>query len=232
MRNLNDLEKKVLDVLVKHPHCSEQGLVGMGTVLGDHFFGLEHGISVLVGSNNNQVMMSIPENDVEMRRLKFLTVITVFNILKYLTDEGLILVVGEQQNSIGIGEQYQEGNTSFIPDPISGYIAENLTKYVLVTEELKAIVVSNYRGVDDMRHQQTVYISVVALIVSILLGLYGVYNGYSTDKALDKRFEQLVDNERTNANNIVHAITSQRTGSTNHRPPLKKAVSISVGNGK
>lgn len=141
-----------------------------------------------------------------MLRSKFLTVITVFNILKYLTDEGLILIIGEQQQSIGIGNQYKEGQTSFVPEPISNYIADNLTKYILVTEELKSIVLSKYRDAEHIRHQKTVRISVAALIVSILLGLYGVYSGYSTDKALDKRFSQLVDTGNKNTNEIESAI--------------------------
>lgn len=228
MRKLNDLEKKVLDVLVKHPHRLDQGLVQMATVVDDYFIGPKHGISVLVGSTNSEVVMSIPESNVEMLRLKFLTVITVFNILKYLTDEGLILVVGEQQNSIGLGIQYNAGQTSFIPSPISDYIAENLTKYVLVTEELKNIVISNYRDVEQIRHQQTVYISVLAVGVSILLGLYGIYNSYSTGKALDKQFEQLVDTENTNVKKIVSAVTSQRTSSARYMPPLKEAIRTSV----
>jgi len=232
MRTLNDLEKKVLKVLVSNHHYSDQGLVQMATVV-DHFLGPKHGISVMVNLDDNQVAMSIPENDIEMLRSKFLTVITVFNILKYLTDEGLIVIVGEPQNRIALGNQYKEGQTSFIPDPISKYIADNLTKYVLVTEELKNIVLSNYRDAEHIRHQQTVYISVAALIVSILLGLYGVYNGLSTDKALDKRFEQLIDNGNKNTNKIESVINSFQADTIDYMPPLKEAVTtlerISIG---
>ncbi len=224
MRKLNNLEKKVLKVLVNHHHCSEQGLVQMATVVDDHFLGPRHGISVLVDSKNDQVLMSILENDVEMLRSKFITVITVFNILKYLTDEGLIVIVGEPQKSIALGNQFKEGQTSPIPDPISKYIADNLTKYVLVTEELKHIVSSNYRDSEHIRHQQTKYISVAALIVSILLGLYGVYNGYSTNKVLNKRFEQLVDNVNKNTNKIESVITSLQAYPANYIPQLKEAV--------
>lgn len=224
MRKLNDLEKKVLKVLVSHHHCSEQGLVQMATLVDDHFLGPKHGISVMINSDNDQVAMSIPENDIEMLRSKFISVITVFNILKYLTDEGLIVIVGEPQKRIALGTQYKEGQTSFIPDPISKFIAENLTKYVLVTEELKNIVLSNYRDAEHIRHQQTVYISVAALIVSILLGLYSVYNGLSTDKALDKRFEQLIDNANKNTNKIESVITSFQADAIDYMPPIKEVV--------
>jgi len=224
MRNLNDLEKKVLKVLVSHPHCSEQGLVQVATVVDDYFLGPENGISLMVDSDNNQVFMSIPENDEEILRSKFLTVITVFNTLKFLTDEGLILIVGEQQNSISLGNQYKEGKTSTVPNPISDYIADNLTKYILVTEELKSFVLANYKDAEHLRHQQTLYISVVALIVSILLGFYGVYSAYSTDKALDKRFKQLTNSEDVNANRIESAITTLHNEPIDYRQPLKEAI--------
>lgn len=224
MRHLNDLEKKVLKVLASHPHCSEQGLVQMATVVDDHFLGPNYGISLMVGADNDQVFMSIPENDVEMLRSKFLTVITVFNILKFLTDEGLILILGEQQKSIGLGNQYKEGQTSLVPNPISHYIADNLTKYILVTEELKGIVLSNFRDAEHLRHQQTVYISVAALIVSILLGLYGVYSGYSTGKALNERFTQLVKNGDKYSNKIESAITSLYNDPIDYMPQLKEAA--------
>lgn len=221
MRNLNNLEKKVL---VSHPHTSEQGLVQMATVVDDYFLGPKNGISVLIDSKNDNVAMSIPENDMEILRSKFLIVIIVFNVLKYLTDEGLILIIGEQQKQIGLGSQYKDGQISFIPDPIAKYIEENLTKYILVTEELRNIVLANYRDAEHIRHQQTIYISVVALIMSILLGLYGVYNGYSTGKALNKGFEQLVDNGNKNTHKIKSALIYFQTGSIDYTPTLKEVA--------
>jgi len=226
MRKLNELEKKVLKVLVNHRHYSEQGLVQVATVVDDHFLGPNNGISLMVDSGNDQVYMSIPEKDVKNLRTKFLTVIAVFNILKYLTDEGLIIIIGEQQKSIGFGEQYKDGQTSTVPKPISTFIADNLTKYILVTEELKGIVLSNYQDAEHLRHKETLYISICALVVSVLLGLYGVYSGYSTDRSLTERFENLIESNDINANVISSAITSSNNKTTDYTQPLSEAITV------
>lgn len=214
MRNLNDLEKQVLKALVNHPHCSEQGLVQMTAVLNDHFIGPALGISVIVA--NKQIVMSIPEKDKEALRNKFLIVITVFNVLKYLTEEGLIVVLGDKQQEIGLGVQYSGGITSSIPNPIADYVEENLAKYVLVTEELRNIVSSKYRDAEHIRHYQIVIISIVAVCISFFLGLYGAYSSYTTSKELNRHVESLVISEKENTSNIVSAVDSLQSVSVDY----------------
>lgn len=226
MRNLSDLEKQVLKALVNHPHCSEQGLVQMATVVDDHFMGSARGVSVLVDSGNKQVLMSIPEHDNEALRSKFLIVITVFNVLKYLNEEGLIVVLGDKLQGISLGSQYSDGQTSFIPSPIADYIEENLTKYVLVTEELRNIVSSEYRDAEHIRHRQTIIISVLAIIISLILGVYGAYSSCTTSKELNRHVENLVVSEKENTSNIVSAVDSLQSDSVDYISPLNSGVRI------
>ena len=221
MRKLNDFEKEISKALVNHHHGADQGMVQMATVVDDYFMGPKHGISLLVLLEKKQVAMSIPEKEVEKLREKFLLVITVFNLLQYLTNEGLILIVGEEKVRVKLGEQYKNGQTSFIPEPIASFITENLTKYILVSEEFKNIVGSNFKNPEQVRHQQTIIISAIALIISISLGVYGVFNSYRNGKVSDERYEQIISNINNITNKIETALVALKIKPTDYSTPLK-----------
>ncbi|HFQ5066442.1 TPA: hypothetical protein ACGUZ0_004262 [Vibrio vulnificus] len=189
MRKLSKLEKNVAKVLLNHSHVTEQGMVQLASVVDGNFIGESKGISLLL--KDSKVSISIPEKNADKLREKFILVISIFSFFEYLAKEGLIIFVGEEQAQGALGEQYNDGKDVFIPYPLSTFLLDNFTKYILVTEEFRDIVNSNFKDHDQVRHQQNTFISVIALIVSISLGLYGVFSSYSNGKISDGRYDEM-----------------------------------------
>lgn len=207
MRKLSKLEKKVSKVLLNHSHVTEQGMVQFASVLDDNFIGKTKDISIVLMLSESKVAISIPDKDVDKLREKFLLVITIFNFFEYLSEEGLIIFVGDENTQGSLGDQYKDGQTTFIPAPLSRFALENFNKYILVTEEFRDIVNSNFKDYSQVRHQQTTTISVLALIVSISLGLYGVFSSHSNGKVSDERYDEMNSQINDSAIKIESALT-------------------------
>lgn len=218
MRKLSKLEKNVAKVLLNHSHVTEQGLVQFASVVDDNFIGESKGISIALLLNESKVAISVPDKEVDKLREKFLLVISIFNFLEYLAKEGLIIFVGEEKTQGSLGDQYKDGQTTFIPAPLSMFVLENFTKYILVTEELRDIVNSNFKDHNQVRHQQATTISVIALIVSISLGLYGVFSSHSNGKVSDERYDEMNSRIDDSTKKIESALTGLKVKSDYLRP--------------
>ena len=72
-------------------------------------------------------------------------------------------------------EQFTEGTTIEIPRPLNSFTIDSFKKYILVSEDLKEFVDSGFRTPEEIRHKKSITVAVVALITSILLGLWGIF---------------------------------------------------------
>ncbi len=221
MRKFSNLEKDIIKSLIKHDHVREQGLIQMATLVNDFNTEHDYNLSILIDSTRNQVMLSIPETTATSLRKKSLIVITIFNLLQFLVNEGLIIIVGEKQG-LSLGQQYNNGQTSQIPEPIANFILENLTKYILVSEELNDMASSNFKSLEQIHHKEIIIISIIALLISMCLGIYSVYNSYENNKISDERYGHIIDVFNINANKIDTSLQNLKIEPSDYSASIKE----------
>jgi|LGOV01.1.fsa_nt_gb hypothetical protein len=175
-RQFNNTEKQIIEEIVKYPVGVEEGLFQIAAFLEDHYIGPERDLTLRIQVPEKKVYVSIPENDKVNLRKKLIITLTIFYLLRDLQQEGKITLIGEsQKESVELGDQFKEGQTANIPEPIAGFVIDCFAKYVLVTEDLKHLVETGFEDPERIRHKQTMIIAIIALIVSVLLGLWGVF---------------------------------------------------------
>lgn len=174
MRQINSFEKQVIRDLVKYPVLKKQGTVQFALYLESFHFGPDHNAS-LAYTQEGKSYISTSNNDVDKNREKFVSSITLLNLLNELRNNGLIIFLGHSKPSGELGTQYQEGTTFEIPAPINSFVCESLSKYIIINEGLVQLVKDNFKSPEEKRHDETKKISYIAIGVSIVLGLISLY---------------------------------------------------------
>lgn len=176
MRRFSNNEKQIIKEIVCHPVGVEEGLIQVAAFIEDHYIGPGRDLTLLIQVPEKKVYVSLPENDKVNLRKKLILTLTIFNLLRDLQQEGKIALIGEsQKESVALGDQFKEGQTVNIPEPIAGFVIDCFTKYVLVSEDLKHLVETGFEDPERIRHKQTMIVAIIALIISVLLGLWGVF---------------------------------------------------------
>ena len=175
-REYSDTEKQIITALVNDPARREQGLVLIAKFIDDYFIGPEWGMSLMIlRKPERKVAVSIPEKDKAALLKKTTFTLTLFILLQDLQKEGLLILIGdsETENQM-LGTEFKEGQTMEIPEPVAGIIADSLTKFAFASESLKQLVANDFKSPEQLRHQQTMVVAMIAIAVSFLLGIWGV----------------------------------------------------------
>jgi len=175
MRNFSKEEKNILNQLINSNTLKTEDMILFEVFLEDYFFGDEHNSNIYVSSDTQEVFLSIKSDDVVKRRKETVRVIVMVNLLMELMNLGLISFIGEQ-NEIEkcSGQQYNNALVK-IDQPISSFLLEKLGNFILPSEELRVLVNSNFKNSEEIRHRQTMILAIVAIAVSLLIGLLGIF---------------------------------------------------------
>jgi hypothetical protein len=190
MRAFSSFEKELIDKLVQDESLHEQGLVQMAYFLEKHYFGENFGISIMY-KNGGSAFISARTPEVNEARKQFVSSISVFNTFRELRDLGLIVLIGEPTPQGTLGYQYQGGRTCELPAPINMFVADVLPKHIVVSEDLKQLSSDKFLSPEHQRHKQTVFISITAIFVSLIIGAASVGIAISNCSGNSKHNEAL-----------------------------------------
>ena len=175
MRNFSKEEENILNQLISSNTLKLEGMILFDVFLEDYFFGDEHNSNIYVDSGTQEVFLSIRSDDIVERREETVRVIVMVNLLMNLMDLGIISFIG-MQNEIKKCSGQQYNNTLVkIDQPISSFLLEKLGNFILPSEELKELVNNNFKNLEAIRHRQTMILAIVAIAVSLLIGLLGIF---------------------------------------------------------
>jgi|GEM_PF-5449855 len=174
MRKFNLLEKEFISKMVDHPMLINDGVLRTSVFLDSTYVGPNHKISLLFSAQKKMVIVSFPKEGNESNQALIL-IMTFFLLLRDLEKEGLLCCTGDSSflNS-ALGTQYNTGkNVSLSSDliPIANKYFDNI---LLISEDLKDLVKNDFKSREEIKYKQTMVLAVGALIVSVLLGLWGV----------------------------------------------------------
>jgi len=176
MRKFSNVEKDIIRELTTHEALTTEGLIQVVVFIEDLLIEPENNLSLLLRPSESSVYVSFPEEELETARGKFIQVVTVLNLLRELQSQGKIVLLGESTKSDkALGNQFAEGTTMEIPQPLAKFAIDSLEKYILVSEDLKEFIDSDFRTPEEIRHKKSITVAIVALVVSILIGLWGIF---------------------------------------------------------
>jgi hypothetical protein len=174
MRKFNQLEKQIIKRLVSHPILAEEGMIRTSVFLEDNYIGQKHDLSMLIKSDEKLVIISGPQPREEFKE-KIVLIITMFILFRDLREEGMLSIVGDSQNISGaLGEQYKDGQSVKLTDDIARIIMEYFNNLIFISEEVRQFVNNDFRDQEQIRYREMMFVAVGALIVSVLLGLWGI----------------------------------------------------------
>lgn len=175
MRNFSEKEKNILKNLINSNTLKTEGMIMFDVFLENHFFGDEHSSNIYVDSKAQEVYLSIKSDDKIEHRKEVIKVIVLVNLLTYLVHLGIISFIGEEKEiEKTSGQQYSSAPVR-IEKPTSSFLLEKIGKFILPSEELKQLVDNNFKSSEEIRHRQTMILAVIAIAISLLIGLLGLY---------------------------------------------------------
>jgi len=229
MRKLNSLEKGIVQKLVDYEHIKDQGMFLCAKFLEEYYIGNDYNLSLAVSCKENKVMMLIPkrESDFEnFKRKKIIFIVTFFNLLKDLEKEGKICLIGDNDKEGLLGPEFSE-KVSFAPD-IDKIICDIFFKMIVVSQDLIELVNNKFLTDEQLRHNQTLLISKIGIIVAVALGIISFVfsvigledsNSSSNSVKIDSnQFQQYLNKQNhliQNQHCIIHLISIKRD-SINH----------------
>ncbi|NBB85027.1 MAG: hypothetical protein GVY12_02230 [Bacteroidetes bacterium] len=175
MRKFSNVEKCLIRELITHEALTNEGLIQVAVFIEDLLIEPDKNLSLLLRPSESSVYVSFPEEEREAARGKFIEVLTLLNLLRELQYEGKIVLLGESTKSdTEAGQQFDEGTTMEIPQPLANFVIDSWKKYILVSEDLKSFVDKDFRSPEEIRHKKSITVAIVALVTSIVLGLWGI----------------------------------------------------------
>jgi len=155
MRKFSNVEKRIIRELITHEALATESLIQVGVFIEDLLIEPDNNLSLLLRPSESAVYVSFPEEELETARDKFIQVVTVLNLLRELQLEGKIVLLGESTKSDKeSGNQFAEGTTMEIPQPLANFATDSLEKYILVSEDLKEFVDADFRTPEEIRHKK------------------------------------------------------------------------------
>jgi hypothetical protein len=176
MRKFNNLEKQFLRQIVSSKMYLEQGVLRPSVFLDEHYVGPQHSLSMLFHLDGQRILISYPKRNANETR-PLLIVVTFFYLLNFLEKDGLIYWLEsspEKPSGVAQGEQYTDGHNILITGEFTQVIRSYFLNIFVPTQDLVDLVKNNFITDEELRHRRNFRISVIALSVSILLGLWGV----------------------------------------------------------
>jgi hypothetical protein len=200
MREISDLEKHILDQICKErTHISK--------LLVDHIPNLimkidrdNEKVSLKILERPNQ-RKSVIDTAVEQTEM----IIYIIEFLLYLDERGYIMTgkfahgttiqghfVTEENFRIYNQNQSDYTNWDFTDKEIEKYIFNYCDLTIFPSYVLKIFKKSGYRTKEDKRHHQTLFVSYFAILVSLLLGFWSIYQITLGDQPTKKQMDQLI----------------------------------------
>jgi len=177
MKKFTLLEKQLLQEIISSEMYHAQGVIRPSVFLDEYHVGPDHDLSILFGPDCHKVMVSYPKRD-SNETAPLLLIVTFVHLLKRLEHDGLIYWVSEPLEKTvnkAQGSQYTDGNNILLPSSIGGYLQDQFTNIFTPTEDLLDLVKNNFTTPDERRFLWTLRVSIAALVLSALLGLWGIY---------------------------------------------------------
>lgn len=126
-------------------------------------------------------------------------------LLQYLEDENLAIFFEPTKSRIDIikfgggainlpsvGMSIDDSNTIAL-------LIKYSDKQILPTNALKELVSNNYLSNDEIRYRSNSWKTILAIGVSMVLGIYGMYNNHSNSKSQNAEFQSLLKENSKNA---------------------------------
>lgn len=155
-------------------------------------------------------------------------IITHITLLRYLDKEELAFFfepAGNADNEITFG--MGAVNRPFLSMTINDKsIVELLLKYVhkeiRPSPLLRQLKNNDYLSDEEIKFNKQYIATWFTIIVSVVLGLYGIYNDHQNSKEQEKRFQtQLKENEKL-SNIISESIKNNKTNPIDYKPDIKQ----------
>ena len=182
MRIITDLEKRIIDSI-----C--EGQIQIGKILTDEFPEL----LLSVDRDKQVVELILPkmhdETEAFDKKISLIeNIIYIQSFITYLEKEGYVLTgqftqghfikatIATDINMTDFTKNPEKYTKYIFPDnKISKQILEYADITIFSTFHLKAFKNRNYNTIDDLRHFQVKVIAIIAISVSIILGLISLY---------------------------------------------------------
>lgn len=139
-------------------------------------------------------------------------IVIIINLLKYLEENALISYfipshgkpfVGNFTKTMELYTYYQNNKTEFTgwwytDSQTQKYLLDHTDCIIHPTEDLKIHVKNKYQTKDEKRHFQTILATWIAIGISLLLGVYGVYQN-NINKTQEIKIDEKQKTEIINA---------------------------------
>lgn len=156
--------------------------------------------------------------------------ITHITLLRYLDKEELAFFfepAGNAENEITFG--MGAVNRPFLSMAINDKsIVELLLKYVhkeiRPSPLLRQLKNNNYLSDEEIKFNKQYFATWFTIIVSVVLGLYGIYNNHQNSKEQERQFQtQLKENEKLSTR-IAESIKNNKTNPIDYKPDIKQVT--------
>lgn len=176
MRRFGKEEQSILRQFVASDILKSEGMILLDVFLEKNFFSNDHNKSILVDPNSKKALLSINSSDKDECRKEIIEVTRLINLLINIEKLGLVSFVGsENQNKNAIGNQYCNGITFDLVPPLSTFLYKKIGNFILPSEELKQLVNNDFKSVEEIRHNETIYWTRFAIFIAIIIGLIGIF---------------------------------------------------------
>lgn len=208
MRIISDLEKQIIDRI-----C--EGQTHISTIFTDHIPDL----LLKINKDNDTAELLILKNTDQKKSIEIAIkqtekIIYIIKFLMYLEHEGYILsgyfshgrVVDPIMGLKSVKEKYDEDTNNYLNWPFTDiriqkiiYAYCDLT--ILPIHQLIEFKKQGYRTQEDIRHNDMLVVSGIALFISLALGIYGVYQNINANNPTKKQVDSLINKlEMKNSN--------------------------------
>src|SRR5690606_16477092 len=108
----------------------------------------------------------------DFKRGKIIFIITFFNLIKDLQDARKIYLIGDNDKEGLLGPKFSE-QISFTPD-LDKIICDSFFKLIAVSQDLIDYVSNGFKTDEEIRHNQTLEISRIGIMVAIFIGISSI----------------------------------------------------------
>lgn len=186
MRAISDLERKIIDRICSgYTHISTLLLDSIPDLILDIDLNAEEPVTLVLPEEDSD-LVTTATNQTEK-------IIYIIKFLLYLEVEGYALtgyfapgrtITGKFTTLESLSKLNSSPNSythwKFTDKEIQNLILKYANKDIMPTYQLRAFKDRGYRTQEEKRHIQILWISCIAIITSLLLGLFSVYQNYSS----------------------------------------------------
>jgi len=199
MRVISKLEKEIINRI-----C--EGYSHIGTLLTDH---IENLVIEIDREKNHAFLIfhkkRLKKSVNEMASLQFKNIVYIIKFLEYLEYEGYVVSgffshsrtlqgkIGIQENIEFFEEEISETiKCDFTDERIKQVFFDYYNKTIFPTHQLIHFQKRKFKTGEDIRHRQIVLISGIAIFISFLLGLWGIFKPVNNSQLSKQQIEQII----------------------------------------